>query len=111
MFRLPPLIVLILTAMAVFSACNSLGGKPSTSAPKGIDDVNDLNVACYERQQEINEWLGRKQESIAEDWIDGKITILRAGLESERAEEEANELKDELRENCDERALEIWESD
>ena len=111
MFRLSLRIILILIASAMFSACDSLGGKPSTSAPRGIDDVNDLNVACNERQQEIDEWLGRKQESIAEDWIDGKITVLKAGLDNELAEEEADELKNELRKNCDKRASEIWKSD
>ena len=98
--------VFTILLVGVILACNGLGGKPSTSAPGG-DDYNDVIYACGDKEDKIDEWEESQLRKVEDDFIDGKTTLLRAGVETERIEEEARELVLELRDNCQEKLDEI----
>ena len=89
---------------ATFVACELIPVKPSTSAPRGADSSQEFWEACSERERAIDDWEERKGEAVAEDFIDGKITLLRAGLEAERIAEEADAMRRKLRDNCEAKA-------
>ncbi len=98
-------LLLILTAIAC-DAVGGLGGKPNTSAPN-TDDINEVFAVCSERQDVINDWEDQEERKVEDDFIDGKTTLLRAGVEYERIEEEAREMRAELENNCQDRIREI----
>lgn len=82
-------------------ACGIVSGKPSTSAPGSVENLSEFWEACEDREDAIDEWAEKEEISVTEDFADGKITFLRAGIEYERIEEEADALRDELRDNCE----------
>ena len=83
-----------------------IGGKPSTSAPRGADGLTEFWESCEERERAIDDWEERKEISAAEDLIDGKITFLRLAVEIERINEEADTLRRDLSDNCKAKAAE-----
>ena len=82
-------------------ACGAINGKPGTSAPGGgFDSESEFWDACYERRSTIEEWEQGELEKLEGKWADGKITFLRAAIDSEKIEEEADAMDDELMDNC-----------
>ena len=101
--------VLALFLMLTMIACDAvggLGGKPNTSAPN-TDDINEVFAVCSERQDAIDDWENQEERRVEDDFVDGKTTLLRAGVEYERIEEEAREMRGELDDNCQDRIREI----
>lgn len=72
---------------------------PATSAPK-FSEYDEFWGECERRENVIDEWEDKRLGGVAEKWIDGEITLFRAGLDGERIEEEAEEKRRELQRNC-----------
>ena len=49
-------------------------------------------TGCSERQREIDDWGNREKRGVEDDFIDGKTTLLRAGVENEQIEEDARNM-------------------
>ena len=91
---------LILLLSLSLIACDALlGGKPNINAPKGASD-DDLTTVCAEAQQEIRDWERDEVRKIEDDFVEGKVTTLGAGIKALRIEEEADKLRDELGRVC-----------
>ena len=97
----PVVLLLVLLLVPTAISCGVIGGKPSTSAPGGFDDPDELLWACGERHQEIIEWAEREERRIADDFIDGEITLLRGAVEYERVEQETDTMRSDLSDNCE----------
>ena len=97
----PVVLLLVLLLVPTAISCGVIGGKPSTSAPGGFDDPDELLWACGERHQDIIEWAEREERRIADDFIDGEITLLRGAVEYERVEQEADTMRGDLSDNCE----------
>ena len=75
-------------------------GKPSTSAPRNTSDIVAFWEACEERERKIDEWEERENEKLEDAWIEGDRGLLQTGAKALKVEEEAEEMRRELMENC-----------
>lgn len=105
MYKLITLTMIILSVVA----CNVVSGKPSTSAPRGIEDINDFWQACYDLEDEIDAWAEREKRQAEEDFADGDRTVVGAIVKQELIDDDALAMKRELRDNCNARADEYSE--
>ena len=102
-------VLTVVVLLAATVACGAIGGgKPSTSAPGG-SDLMEVQDACWERQDAINEWLDERLDANTQDVIDGKLNLLQAAVKAEDLEKEAEVMRDELTANCQRRLDELWE--
>lgn len=95
--------ITILSMVALAVACDAIPAAlvgPATSAPRATGSEQDFWKACDERETAIGEWQKDRGETVAYDFADGKITFLRAAIEVERIEEEADAKRQKLRDNC-----------
>ena len=93
------ILVLFLSLMSAVTGCGVVGGKPSTSAPGGSNPL-DVLEACGEREIEIDAWDESQKKQIEDDFADGKRDLLQLLVKQEGIEEEARDLRQELRDNC-----------
>ena len=82
-------------------ACDALpGGKPNPGRAEGIDDPDRRAEVCSEVRQDIRDWERDEMRKIEDDFTEGKVTTMGAGLKALRLEDEADELRDELDRAC-----------
>ena len=93
------MVILFLSLMSATLGCGVIGGKPSTSAPGGSNPAEILE-ACSEREGEIDAWEESQKEQVEDDFADGKRNLLQSVVKQEDIEEEARDLRQELRDNC-----------
>ena len=97
-------VILIATLLL---ACGIVSGKPSTSAPGGIDDPDEFLRACNERFSEIDDWERTKSKELDDDFLRGRKNFLDAATEQEQVWEDARRMRSELDANCAEKADEL----
>ena len=79
----------------------SLGcGKPNSSVPQNLNDLEEVHAACDERRRAIEEWERRETDEVENDFIDGKITLMRAMVRHEQIEETVREMELEVQNSC-----------
>ena len=88
-----------ISLMLTMLACNVIGGKPNTSAPKA-DNLNDLQQACQERQAEIDDWQDKEERKLEDEIGKGNNTVLGLMVKLDRIRQDAAAMRDELRNNC-----------
>ena len=94
-------------ATVLLLACGIVSGKPSTSAPGGINDPDELWDACNERFSEIDDWARTKSEELDDDFFQGRKDFLDAATEQKQVLEDAGRMRSELDANCAEKADEL----
>ena len=100
-------VLMVLTLLAVM-ACGAIGGKPSASAPGGGESRADFWEQCQERRDAIDRWEEEESNKVADKWIDGEITMMRGAVEVEEVKADADALRDELMDNCEAKAIEMF---
>ena len=100
------LALLLVLSIVACDSLDSLGGRPSTDAPN-TDDMSDLLTECRDRERVIDSWEDDEERRVSDDVIDGKITLLRAGVEYERIEEDARDMRRKLDANCQAKVNEL----
>ena len=91
-------------------ACGMIGGKPSTSAPGGIDDPAEMQQACAERQTAIDEWERDKLRGLDDDFFEGRKEFFEAEGEQKRVIEEAEAMRWDLGLDCTKKSYELSQS-
>ena len=101
-------------AAALLLACGLASGKPSTSAPEGFNNPDELLIACGELSEAISDWeraeLRTKIQEQDDDIVQGRKSWEEATAELEQIQGEAGRMKDELDADCAERAEELRQS-
>ena len=90
----------VLPLLFLLLACDAVSANPSTSAPR-TRDLGEYTRACGERMDAINEWELKQERNIEDEWIDGRRGLMQSGAKLGRVEEEAQFMRQELRDNCE----------
>lgn len=102
------LVHLLLLTISCGAVSGVVSGKPNTSAPRTSDNYNTFWQACDERRGKIDSWEQDELFKVEDEWIDGERGLLQSGVKIERIEEEADNMRRELKNNC-EAAGPTWE--
>ena len=96
---------LLIPLLVTLTACDSLPtGKPSTSAPSATSDSASFWQSCEESGDAIDAWEDAQKEKIEDEWIDERRGLLQSLAKAEKVEEEADDMRRQLRKNCQARA-------
>ena len=90
-------LLLILLLMAAFLSCGVVGGKPSTSAPGGIDNPDELLRACSERDREIDEWKRREERKLEDDFIEEGKSIWQIAARLDQIDRDARAMSRDVK--------------
>ncbi len=90
----------LLLAISCSAASGVVSGKPNTSAPRSSNDYTTFWQACDERRGKIDNWERDEMLKVEDEWIDGKRGIWQSATKIERIEEEADDMRSELANNC-----------
>lgn len=103
--RLPTfLVILSVCSLLLAISCDAVSGgisnKPNSSAPRASDDYDTFWQTCNERRSKIDDWERDEILKVEDEWIDGKRRMLQSAAKVERIEDEADDMRSELSDNC-----------
>ena len=95
--RLP---LLFFVPLLFLLACDAVMAHPNTSAPR-TRDLGEYTRACDERRDAIDDWERKQERKVEDEWIEGRRGLLQTGVKARRIGEEAQSMRQELRDNCE----------
>ena len=96
--RFPFLITLLVIPVAL--SCGIIGDEPSTPAPGSISGSPELQQACGDLDQEVDEWIRSEKLRLEEDFVIYGMTMVDVSERVEQMERDAEAMRRELLDEC-----------
>ena len=98
LYLVTPLIALLIVLAAL--SCGNIEDVPSAPTPEGISSSSELQQACGDLTQEIDEWIRSEKLRLEEDFVIYSMTMLQVSERLEQIERDAEVMSQELLEEC-----------